>query len=271
VVETKRGFPVNIVKLVLAAALFHGIVSALPASAAEELVTVPTRPGVTQSFYVTMPIGSPAASLILFTGGNGKLRRYGPANIRSGNFLVRSRDLFVAQGFAVAVIDAPSDESSGMGDDFRVSNAHRRDIGFVIAWLRQRVQAPVWLVGTSMGTLSAAYGATLEPGGPDGVVLTSSVTESSRRVRNTVYDARPIDVKIPTLIVHNREDGCVVCPFSDIPDLLGRFKNAPRKQLIAFQGGDPPITDACEALSRHGYLGIETQVVAAIAEWIKAK
>jgi hypothetical protein len=71
--------------------------------------------------------------------------------------------------------------------------------------------------------------------------------------------------------VHNREDGCVVCPFIDIPDLLGRFKNAPRKQLIAFQGGDPPITDACEALSRHGYLGIETQVVAAIAEWIKAK
>ena len=270
-VETKRGFPVNIVKRVLAAALFHGIVSALPASAAEELVTVPTRPGVTQSFYVTMPIGSPAASLILFTGGDGKLRRYGPANIRSGNFLVRSRDLFVAQGFAVAVIDAPSDESSGMGDDFRVSNAHRRDIGFVIAWLRQRVPAPVWLVGTSMGTLSAAYGATLQPGGADGVVLTSSVTASSRRVGNTVYDARPIDVKIPTLIVHNREDGCVVCPFTDIPDLLGRFKNAPRKQLIAFQGGDPPITDACEALSRHGYLGLETQVVAGIAEWIKAK
>src|SRR5437879_1186430 len=214
-----RIFPVNAVKLVLAAALFYGV-SAVPASAAEELVTVPTRPGVTQSFYLTMPVGSPAASLILFTGGDGKLRRYGPANIRSGNFLVRSRDLFVAQGFAVAVIDAPSDESSGMGDNFRVGSAHRRDIGFVIAWLRQRAAAPVWLVGTSMGTLSAANGATLQSGGPEGVVLTSSVTRSSRRVHNTVYDARPIDVRVPTLLVHNREDGCVICPFSDIPDLL---------------------------------------------------
>jgi hypothetical protein len=262
---------VKALKLVVAAALLYGVVDALPASAAEELITLPTRSGVTQSFYVTMPVGSPTAGLILFTGGDGKLRSYGPANIRSGNFLVRSRDLFVAQGFAVAVIDAPSDESSGMGDDFRVSNAHRRDIGFVIAWLRQRAQAPVWLVGTSMGTLSAANGGTLQPGGPDGVALTSSVTQTSRRVRNTVYDARPIDVRVPTLIVHNREDGCVVCPFSDIPDLMGRFKNAPRKQLIAFQGGDPPITDACEALSRHGYLGLESQVVAAIAEWIKVK
>lgn len=261
----------NALKILLAAALLHGVIGARPASAAEELVTVPTRPGVAQSFYMTMPVGSPAASLILFTGGDGKLRRYGPANIRSGNFLVRSRELFVAQGFAVAVIDAPSDESSGMGDDFRVSNAHRLDIGFVIAWLRQRTAAPVWLVGTSMGTLSAAYGATLQRGGPDGVVLTSSVTETSRRVRNTVYDARPIDVRIPTLIVHNREDGCVVCPFSGVPDLLRRFKNAPRKQLITFRGGDPPITDACEALSRHGYLGLESQVVAAIAEWIKVK
>lgn len=261
----------NALKVVLAAALLHGVVGGLPASAAEELITLPTRSGVMQSFYVTMPVGSPAASLILFTGGDGKLRRYGPANLRSGNFLVRSRDLFVAQGFAVAVIDAPSDESSGMGDDFRVGKAHRGDIGVVIAWLRQRVAAPVWLVGTSMGTLSAANGATLQPGGPDGVVLTSSVMETSRRVRNTVYDARPIDVKIPTLIVHNREDGCAVCPFSDIPDLLGRFKNAPRKDLITFQGGDPPISDACEALSRHGYLGLESQVVAAIAAWIKVK
>src|SRR5260370_19373063 len=191
-------------------------------------------------------MGPPGRSLIWSRGGGGKLRGYGPANIRSGNFLVRSRDLFVAQGFAVAVIDAPSDQSSGMGDDFRVSNAHRRDIGFVIAWLRQRAPAPVWLVGTSMGTLSAANGGTLQPGGPDGVVLTSSVTQSSRRVRNTVYDAPPIDVKIPTLIVHNREDGCVVCRLSDIPGLLGRFKNAPPKQPVTLQRGDPPITAARE-------------------------
>lgn len=211
------------------------------------------------------------ASLILFPGGNGKLYNYGSANLKHSNFLVRSRDLFVAQGFTVAVIDAPSDESSGMGDDFRVHDAHRRDISVVIAWLRQRAPVPVWLVGTSMGMLSATNGGTLQTGGPDGIVLTSSVMRSSKRVHNSVYDAGPNFVVVPTLIVHNREDGCVLCPFGDVPDLLERFKSAPRKQYTAFQGGDPPISEPCEALSRHGYIGIEDRVVAAIADWIKAK
>jgi hypothetical protein len=42
-------------------------------------------------------------------------------------------------------------------------------------------------------------------------------------------------------------------------------------RLIAVQGGDPPLSEPCEALSRHGYLGIEREVVGAIADWIKAK
>jgi putative intracellular protease/amidase len=242
-----------------------------PAGAAEEMISVPTRPGVTQSFYLTDPDGPPAASLILFPGGNGKLYDYGPADIHRGNFLVRSRDLFVARGFTVAVIDAPSDEAGGMGDDFRVHDAHRRDIAAVIAWLRQRAAVPVWLVGTSMGTLSATNGGTLDSGGPDGVVLTSSVMRSSKRVHNSVYDAGPNFVKVPTLLVHNREDGCALCPFGDTSDLLERFTSAPRKQLIAFQGGAAPVSKPCKALSRHGYIGIEDQVVAAIARWITAK
>lgn len=255
----------------LAIALLLGIAGCLPAAATEQLITIPTRPGVTQSFYLTDPNRPPVASLILFPGGQGRLSGYGPADLRHGNFLVRSRDLFVARGFTVAVMDAPSDETSGMGDSFRVGKVHRGDIAATIAWLRQHAAAPVWLVGTSMGTLSAASGGTLEAGGPDGIVLTSSVTRPSKRVQNSVYDAGPSLVKVPTLIVHNREDGCIICPFSDVPDLLERFKNAPRKQLIAVQGGDLPKSEPCEALSRHGYLGIEDKVVAAIADWITVK
>jgi hypothetical protein len=233
----------------------------------EELVSLSTRSGVTQSFYLTKPGVPPVASLILFTGSGGKLIDYGPARPNQGNFLVRSRDLFVARGFIVAVIDAPSDQPGGMSE-FRVGADHRGDIAAVIAYLRQVAPIPVWLVGTSRGTLSAANGATLAAGGPDGLVLTSSVTRRSKRETSTVYDAEPSDVKVPTLLVHNRDDACGVCPFSDIPDLLSRFKNAPRKELIAFAGGDPSISQACEALSRHGYLGIEDKVVTAIADWV---
>lgn len=254
-----------------AIAFLLGIVPCSTMAAVEQLITIPTRPGVTQSFYLTDPDRPPTASLILFPGSQGKLSNYGPANLKKGNFLVRSRDLFVARGFTVAVMDSPSDEASGMGDSFRVGKAHRADIAATIAWLRQHAAAPIWLVGTSMGTLSATNGATLEVGGPDGVVLTSSVMRTSKRVHNSVYDAGPNLVRMPTLLVHNREDACVLCPFSDASDLLEHFKSAPRKQLIAVQGGDPPMSEPCEALSRHGYVGIEDKVVAAIADWIAAK
>jgi pimeloyl-ACP methyl ester carboxylesterase len=251
-------------------AFFHAVLLAVPVLA-EERVTIPTRPGVTQSFYLTKPEGSPAASLILFTGGFGTLGKYGPADLRHGNFLVRSRDLFVAQDFIVAVMDVPSDQSS-LSDNFRFSSAHRRDIAAVIAYLRQRANVPVWLVGTSRGTLSAANGATLPSGGADGVVLTSSILRGGdKNPVSTLFEAGLGNVTIPTLLVHNREDGCPACPFSYAADLLGRVTSAPRKDLISFAGGDPPITEPCEALSRHGYLGIENKVVAAIGAWIKAK
>jgi pimeloyl-ACP methyl ester carboxylesterase len=240
-------------------------------AAAEELISLPTRSGVTQPFYVTRPETPPLASLILFTGGDGKLGQYGPVDHSHGNFLVRSRDRFVARGFVVAVIDVPSDESGGMSANFRNSIAHRGDIATVIAYLRHAFSVPVWLVGTSMGTISAANGATLDAGGADGVVLTSSVMRSNKKVTSTVFDSGPNLVRIPTLIVHNRDDGCVVCPFGQASELLSRFTAAPRKQLIAFEGGAPPISDPCEALSRHGYIGIEDKVVAAIADWITAK
>jgi pimeloyl-ACP methyl ester carboxylesterase len=251
-------------------AFLYVLVLVAPALA-EERVTIPTRPGVTQSFYLTKPEGPPAASLILFTGGFGTLDKYGPADLRHGNFLVRSRGLFVAQGFIVAVMDVPSDESS-LSDDFRFGSAHRSDIAAVIAHLRQLANVPVWLIGTSRGTLSAANAATLPSGGADGVVLTSSILRSGgKHGFPTLFEAGLGNVAIPTLMVHNRDDGCQACPFRYAADLLERVTHAPRKELISFAGGDPPVTEPCEALSRHGYLGIEEKVVAAIAGWIKAK
>jgi hypothetical protein len=54
----------------------------------------------------------------------------------------------------------------------------RRRCAAVIAWLKQQAPVPVWLVGTSRGTQSAAYiatEATPAQGGPDGIVLTSTI------------------------------------------------------------------------------------------------
>jgi pimeloyl-ACP methyl ester carboxylesterase len=239
------------------------------ARAAEERLEIPTRQGVTQPFYLTKTAGPAAATLVLFTGGNGALPNYGPPDLRRGNFLVRSRNLFLDQGFNVAVVDLPSDARNGLGGT-RVSKAHQTDIAAIIAALRP-LKVPVWLVGTSMGTISAANGGTLATGGPDGIVLTSSIMGTSGHHDGRVADVGPEQVKVPTLFVHNRDDACGLCPYDDVPALMARFTAAPRKELITFEGGDPPRSDPCEALSRHGYIGLEPKVVAAISAWIKGK
>ncbi|HXZ02489.1 MAG TPA: alpha/beta hydrolase [Stellaceae bacterium] len=240
-----------------------------PARAGEDFLELPTRPGVTQPFWVTTPPGKPVASVILFTGGPGLLGSARGRGLRSQNFLIRSRDKFAAAGFLVASVDAPSDHQEGL-DGFRASAEHAQDIAAVIAYLRRQAPVPVWLIGTSMGTISAAnVAARLKSGGADGLVLTSSIVVQSRRAAPVDAVVEVGDIALPTLFVHNKDDACALCPFSAVPGLMARFTRTPRKELIAVSGGSTPLSDPCEALSRHGYIGIEDEVVGDIAHWIK--
>ena len=236
-----------------------------------ELRTIPTRPGVTQPFLLIRPAIKPVASVILFAGGHGRLA-LSPQGMEwgSGNFLVRNRERFAQEGFGVAVIDAPSDRPQGLWD-FRTSAAHAEDIKQVIVELKKVVDVPVWLIGTSMGTVSAANAAArLKEGGPDGLVLTSTITKESRLVTETVNSVRLKDIRIPTLVVHHKKDECVVTPYELAVALMKSLTQAPKKELIAFVGGDPSILDPCEPMSYHGFLGLDVEVVAATASWIKA-
>src|SRR5205085_1458155 len=109
------------------------------------------------------------------------------------------------QGLVVAVIDAPSDRQNWPYlNDFRQTADHVTDVKAAIAWLRQELKLPVWLVGTSRGTQSAAFIATqLAPadGGPDGIVLTSTILQD-RRTR-AVPDMALERIKVPVLITHH--------------------------------------------------------------------
>ena len=75
----------------------------------------------------------------------------------TGNFLVRSAPLFARAGFVAVIADAPSDESGGMDDHFRSSKAHHADIRGAVDFLVSEGVSRVFLVGTSRGTVSAAY------------------------------------------------------------------------------------------------------------------
>lgn len=259
----------------IAVLLFGLFVGAGPAWAqSERVVEIATRPGITQRFLVLAPeapTAAPKAAVILFAGGHGglQLSPQGRFGWGAGNFLVRTRALFASQGLLVAVIDAPSDRQvQPFLGGFRQRPEHTADVQAVIAWLKQRANVPVWLVGTSRGTQSAAFIATALPpaaGGPDGLVLTSTLMIDPRGRGVT---AMPIEnIRVPVLVVHHREDGCEYCKYADVPRVMEKLTTAPRKDLITAEGGISR-GDACEAMAHHGYNGIEREVVAKIAEWI---
>ena len=253
--------------------LFLMLMLALPASIHAQpvrTVDVPTRAGVTQRILVITP-EKPKAAVILFAGGDGGITLEADGRIPklAGNFLVRTRQMFADQGLTTVVIDAPSDKQSyPYLSGSRQTAEHVADVKAVIAWLKAQAPIPVWLVGTSRGTQSAGYIATQLPpadGGPDGIVLTSSVVRDTRT--RAVPEMALDRVRIPVLVTHHRQDSCRVCLFSDVPLLMEKLTATSRKELISFDGGIS-VGDPCEARAYHGYNGIEREVVERIASWI---
>jgi hypothetical protein len=240
------------------------------------LVTIKTPRGANQSFILIKP-DNPVATVILFAGGHGGLglRSATEMDWGKGNFLVRSRDKFAAHGLTVAVIDAPSDQQGGMKATFRFSREHAADINAVAAHLKTDANVPVWTVGTSMGTWSAATGA-MNATNISGLVLTSTVTRA--KPEWAIAKSHPDGVaslplstfKGPTLIVSHKQDGCAITPAADAAKLTKALRGARKVEVALFDGGSPAKSDPCEAQSEHGFLGIESDVVAKIATFIKA-
>lgn len=229
--------------------------------------TLPTRPGVTQRFVLLTP-EHPRASLILFTGGPGVLEI--PDTLDPGwhpeNFLVRTRGAWAAEGFQVAVVDAPSDHLPGGLGRFRESPEHAEDIAAVIGFLKQRAAVPVWLVGTSRGTTSAAAVAIRQADRQlvDGVVLTSTILKGEGNV--SAMDLAQL--KVPTLVIHHRDDGCRSTPYGQVSQLMERL-HTPASSLITIEGGSSS-GDECQPWAHHGYNGVEDSVVHQASDWIKA-
>ena len=242
------------------------ILLAVPALADNDnLVTVETRPGVSVSIYYMKRTGA-KATVVLLTGGNGNiwLKNGVPA---SKNFLVRSRDLFAANGFNVAVVDRPSNKPD-LGGLFRIGEEHIEDLKRVVSFLKKDAGAQVWLVGTSMGTISATSAAlNISNDELTGIVLTSSIV--SPKIAGAIPSQKLKDIRKPVLIVHHEFDECKSCNPREISEIVSKLKNAPVKKVIYVNGGSEPSGDPCEPMHKHGFIGIEKEVVDLISMWVK--
>ena len=245
------------------------------AVAQQEIVTLPTRAGVTQSYFLTSIPKNLHAVAVLFAGSGGLINlrsENGQPKFNPGNFLVRSRAEFVKRGVVAAILDAPSDQQGGWGmtDEFRRSDLHFTDISAVVGALGKRFPGtPLFLIGTSRGSVSAAaLGARFDQS-IAGAILTSSMFRAASRKSNEPgpglegFDFATI--KSPTLIVHHVGDQCYASPYGEAARLSDKFP------LVTVFGGSSPQSGPCDPYSPHGYFGRESDTVEEIVNWMLKK
>ncbi len=231
-----------------------------------EDVYLSTRTNVTQRLLLAKATNTGDKAVVLFKGAEGT-----PITCKkeeglklNNNFLVRSSALFAEAGFMTAIVDAPSDKGYGMENRFRKSEAHQKDIAKVVDFLVSEGACEVFLIGTSRGTLSVAYLATvMTHPSVKGYVLTASLNEISSYAGS---------ITRPVLMVHHADDGCHATTYTGAEATCRALVKSPRRYFIKVKGGDKPISkNPCQALSAHGFLGVERETVGVIVDWMNGK
>ena len=247
------------------------------AYAGEQMVEVPTRAGHFVRAIMAAPESAPTAAVILLSGGDGLLNITADGRITSGanNQVVRTRAEYARAGFLTLVPDIADDFKAGdkgVVNGYRWSPEHAEDLGALVIWLRAKT-AKVHLVGTSRAALSVANAATRLEGAarPDTIVITSGMLmQVNNRQPSVERSVGNLDrITMPVFLMYHQDDACTVTPPGKVLPFKALLTKAASVDVTMLSGGRTQ-GDPCEAMSYHGYLGIDGDVVKAVTAWLNS-
>jgi pimeloyl-ACP methyl ester carboxylesterase len=206
----------------------------MPLSMADEVPTgrverIETRGVVLPIFEVWNK--NAVATVVLYSGGGGGFGKLGADGWpSSANFLIRSVKLFAAHPLNVILVGRATDVSNLDGPT-RIGDDHDIDNQAIFRAIKGKSSAPLWLVGTSMGTISVTAAATRDSASNiAGIVLTSSVT--GPRVKGAVLTQDLAKIKVPVLVLHHELDACRTCTPDAAKNIAGELTNSPIKKTL---------------------------------------
>ncbi len=243
----------------------------------EELFTIDTREGVTQSFLLMEPVDKkPAAVVLVYVGHDGvaEFRKVGDRYaITSFNGGLPTHGKFhkilTRRKIALAILAAPSDYETGLTTEFRESKESAEDAAKVIAFLKKRYGQKVYLYGHCRSTFSPAAVATnLKNRDLAGVILSS--TRSQGRYGSVMELPKGV-INVPVLLVHHVDDPCDGTPYENIHKVKKFYEaSSPDVKLITVRGGDgsrPGKLKSCGG-GHHVFKGQQELVSRAIRDWL---
>lgn len=233
--------------------------------------TLQPRAGVTLNIH-PLEVKKPSAVLIMMVGGRGFPGLNNPKSDSEENFLVRAKDFFLERDMTLIFPNIPSDRASeGYGKankevEFRWSAQHMEDLAAVVKFAKEKYKKEVFIVGSSMGSLSAVAYAIEGKEEISGIVLVSSFMSRNQTPGLARFDVNK--VKIPLVLVHHFDDSCGGSKRGEVEGwLMGALTI---KDKVYIHGGNA-TGNPCGPLHHHGFEGKEKDAANAIVDWVNRK
>jgi len=266
---------------------------------------------VTMDYFINWPSSpttTPKAVVVLIGGGDlnmGFLPTYDanhakivgvPDTSGGGNFLVRTAQLFADADYLTVAINKPSDQPPAGSTDtildadkYRISVNHAVDILKVLKHVNTE-NLPVYLAGTSLGTISAVALNQIATG-----ISLSSPAVHADNIPSHYYigyagiaNLQPSFVQRPVHVLWNTVDTCKVVDVADGSPMAlytGLYNQSPttvnydtvtstlgqRVSEPSGSGSTAVVPDDCGAFDYHGYFEIEHDAVGKITAWLDSQ
>ena len=242
----------------------------------EQLVSVELTPGVRQEGVLSMRTGSTAPDVlaVVLTGHPSVLRpvvseQRMVSSRQESNFMVRARRHLADERIALLLVDCRSDSGDECSAKYQASPGRHTDVMALIQRVQQQLPSlqKVWLVSTSMGSISSAFMALHGKGAYAGTIHTAAITEpyamySYRELGGFDYG----QITGVQAFVHHQNDPCPFTTHSGAAKLAQKF-NIP---LVTVHGGSGFQGHPCRAFTEHGFRGKEREVMQHIGQILKS-
>lgn len=186
----------------------------------------------------------------------------------TGNFLIRARRHLLDGNIASLIVDCHSESGDICTSAYQASKQRQEDVDTLVAEIKRRSPSitEVWLIGTSMGTISSAFMPVHNQSGYAGAIHTATITEPY--AVKSYKELGDFDYKkssTPQFFVHHVNDPCYLTTYSSAKAISEKYS----VPLIAVSGGANFQGGLCAAFTEHGFRGKEKEVMNAISEIIK--
>lgn len=235
-----------------------------PVNAAEVHAVDPPQNSQQAAPTMTLLLGpsDPQVAIVMIPGGDGTLR-FNYSTQRTRNETAAMLENLTRRGFStlrtsVVVVDSPI----AIGNrELRAGADHLDRIESVVRFYKKRLNAPIWLLGHSWGSVSVTEFINRSP---ESRALIAGIITSGGR-----YDIRLENgVSLPILFLHHERDGCRSTSFDIARVRFERFRSANKgvTELATVKGGSSR-GDPCRD-GHHMYLGALDEAARLVEQFV---